>query len=110
MENDVLRIAGKEFHSRLIIGTGKYKNFQEMTAAHEASGAEMVTVAVGEGAAVGASVAGAMRQAASPSMSQAASRKATRGGVPGRPRDLMAATSSPVRRTEPSSWVWHWLR
>jgi thiazole synthase len=46
MENDVLRIAGKEFHSRLIIGTGKYKNFQEMARAHEASGAEMVTVAV----------------------------------------------------------------
>jgi thiazole synthase len=46
MENDVLRIAGKEFHSRLIIGTGKYKSFQEMARAHEASGAEMVTVAV----------------------------------------------------------------
>jgi thiazole synthase len=46
MENDVLRIAGKEFHSRLIIGTGKYKDFKEMAAAHEASGAEMVTVAV----------------------------------------------------------------
>ncbi|MGA2477075.1 MAG: thiazole synthase, partial [Terriglobia bacterium] len=35
-----------EFHSRLIIGTGKYKSFQEMARAHEASGAEMVTVAV----------------------------------------------------------------
>jgi thiazole synthase len=46
MENDVLRIAGREFHSRLIIGTGKYRNFQEMARAHEASGAEMVTVAV----------------------------------------------------------------
>jgi len=46
MENDVLRIAGKEFHSRLIIGTGKYKDFKEMVAAHEASGADMVTVAV----------------------------------------------------------------
>ena len=46
MDNDVLRIAGKEFHSRLIIGTGKYKSFQEMARAHEASGAEMVTVAV----------------------------------------------------------------
>lgn len=46
MNNDVLRIAGKEFHSRLIIGTGKYKTFQEMARAHEASGAEMVTVAV----------------------------------------------------------------
>jgi thiazole synthase len=46
MDNDVLRIAGREFHSRLIIGTGKYKSFQEMALAHEASGADMVTVAV----------------------------------------------------------------
>jgi thiazole synthase len=45
MDNDVLRIADREFHSRLIIGTGKYKSFQEMARAHEASGAEMVTVA-----------------------------------------------------------------
>ncbi|PYU96599.1 MAG: thiazole synthase [Acidobacteria bacterium] len=46
MENDALRIAGREFRSRLIVGTGKYKNFQEMARAHEASGAEIVTVAV----------------------------------------------------------------
>jgi thiazole synthase len=46
MDNDILRIAGREFRSRLIIGTGKYKSFQEMARAHEASGAEMVTVAV----------------------------------------------------------------
>jgi len=46
MENDVLRIAGREFRSRLIVGTGKYRNFQEMVQAHEASGAEIVTVAV----------------------------------------------------------------
>jgi thiazole synthase len=46
MENDVLRIAGREFRSRLIVGTGKYKRFQEMVQAHEASGAEIVTVAV----------------------------------------------------------------
>ncbi len=46
MENDVLRIAGREFHSRLIVGTGKYKSFHEMARAHAASGAEMVTVAV----------------------------------------------------------------
>jgi len=46
MDNDVLQIAGREFRSRLIIGTGKYKSFQEMARAHEASGAEMVTVAV----------------------------------------------------------------
>jgi len=46
MNNDILRIAGKEFHSRLIVGSGKYKSFQEMARAHEASGAEIVTVAV----------------------------------------------------------------
>jgi thiazole synthase len=46
MENDILRISGKEFHSRLIVGTGKYRTFQEMARAHEASGAEIVTVAV----------------------------------------------------------------
>ncbi|MGH9882837.1 MAG: hypothetical protein ACRD6N_15475, partial [Pyrinomonadaceae bacterium] len=34
------------FTSRLIIGTGKYRSFEEMKAAHRASGAEMVTVAV----------------------------------------------------------------
>ncbi|HEV2352543.1 MAG TPA: thiazole synthase [Terriglobia bacterium] len=46
MNNDILRIADKEFHSRLIVGTGKYRSFQEMARAHEASGAEIVTVAV----------------------------------------------------------------
>src|SRR5438876_5739307 len=46
MTNDVLRIADREFHSRLIVGTGKYRSFQEMARAHEASGAEIVTVAV----------------------------------------------------------------
>ncbi len=44
--NDSLVIAGREFHSRLIVGTGKYRSFQEMARAHAASGAEMVTVAV----------------------------------------------------------------
>jgi thiazole synthase len=39
-------IAGRAFASRLIIGTGKYRTFDEMKAAHRASGAEMVTVAV----------------------------------------------------------------
>jgi len=39
-------IAGRAFTSRLIIGTGKYRNHDEMKAAHRASGAEMVTVAV----------------------------------------------------------------
>lgn len=41
-----LVIAGKAFQSRLIVGTGKYKNGRETQAAIEASGAEMVTVAV----------------------------------------------------------------
>lgn len=39
-------IGGRAFTSRLIIGTGKYRTFDEMKAAHRASGAEMVTVAV----------------------------------------------------------------
>ena len=43
---DALAIAGRRFRSRLIVGTGKYRNMQEMMRAHEASGAEMVTVAV----------------------------------------------------------------
>ncbi len=43
---DPLIIAGREFRSRLIVGTGKYKSFQETARALEASGAEMVTVAV----------------------------------------------------------------
>src|SRR5258708_15985194 len=43
---DHFEIAGHAFHSRLIIGTGKYRNYEEMKAAHRASGAEMVTVAV----------------------------------------------------------------
>ncbi len=41
-----LVIAGREFRSRLIVGTGKYRTFQEMQRCHAASGAEMVTVAV----------------------------------------------------------------
>ena len=41
-----LKIAGREFRSRLIVGTGKYRSFQEMQRCHQASGAEMVTVAV----------------------------------------------------------------
>src|SRR6201999_2353113 len=44
--SDQFLLGGKEFSSRLIIGTGKYRSFQEMRAAHKASGAEMVTVAV----------------------------------------------------------------
>src|SRR6185503_11864582 len=43
---DAFVIAGREFRSRLIIGTGKYPSHQIMQAAHDASGADMVTVAV----------------------------------------------------------------
>ena len=39
-------VAGRAFKSRLIIGTGKYKTYAENAAALDASGAEMVTVAV----------------------------------------------------------------
>src|ERR1700720_4921023 len=43
---DHLVIAGKTFNSRLIVGAGKYRSFEEMRRAHQASGADMVTVAV----------------------------------------------------------------
>ena len=46
MKNDVFKIAGKILKSRLIVGTGKYKNFSETAKAVQASGADMVTVAV----------------------------------------------------------------
>jgi len=46
MQSDHLEIAGKKYASRLIIGTGKFKDFETMKRAHAASGAEMVTVAV----------------------------------------------------------------
>src|SRR5918992_4657842 len=45
-QQEKFEIAGRVFTSRLIIGTGKYRTFEEMKAAHRASGAEMVTVAV----------------------------------------------------------------
>ena len=43
---DALTLAGKQYHSRLIVGTGKYRDFAETRRAVEASGAEIVTVAV----------------------------------------------------------------
>jgi thiazole synthase len=43
---DLLTIAGRSFKSRLMVGTGKYKTFSEMKEALDASGAEIVTVAV----------------------------------------------------------------
>jgi thiazole synthase len=45
-KKDQFSIGDRVFTSRLIIGTGKYRSFEEMKAAHKASGAEMVTVAV----------------------------------------------------------------
>jgi len=44
--SDPFTLANRTFRSRLIIGTGKYRSYEEMKAAHRASGAEMVTVAV----------------------------------------------------------------
>jgi len=44
--NDKLIIAGKSYSSRLLVGTGKYKDFTETRAALDASGAEIVTVAI----------------------------------------------------------------
>lgn len=44
--NDKLVIAGREFNSRLMVGTGKYASFQQTAEALEASGAEIITVAV----------------------------------------------------------------
>jgi thiazole synthase len=44
--DEPLVIGGKEFQSRLIVGTGKYPNMELMQQCHEASGADMVTVAV----------------------------------------------------------------
>ena len=43
---DQLTIAGRQFDSRLFVGTGKYRSFAEMARCHQASGAEVVTVAV----------------------------------------------------------------
>lgn len=46
MNNDPLIIAGKSYHSRLLTGTGKYKDTEETRLATEASGAEIITVAI----------------------------------------------------------------
>jgi thiazole synthase len=46
MQEDSWEIAGETYRSRLIVGTGKYKDFEETAKAIEASGAEIVTVAV----------------------------------------------------------------
>ena len=46
LKKDIFKVAGKVLNSRLIVGTGKYKNFIETRNAIKASGAKMVTVAV----------------------------------------------------------------
>ena len=46
MNKNILKIANKNLKSRLIVGTGKYKNFLETAKAVKASGANMVTVAI----------------------------------------------------------------
>ena len=46
MMSDALVIAGKHYRSRLLVGTGKYQDFEETLSAVEASGAEIVTVAI----------------------------------------------------------------
>ena len=46
MKQDILKVAGKNLKSRLIVGTGKYKDFSKTAKAIKASGADMVTVAV----------------------------------------------------------------
>jgi thiazole synthase len=43
---DALTLAGRTFRSRLLVGTGKYKDFEQTRAAVDASGAEIVTVAI----------------------------------------------------------------
>jgi thiazole synthase len=44
--DDLLNIAGKSYHSRLLVGSGKYKDLEETRLATEASGAEIITVAI----------------------------------------------------------------
>ena len=46
MKQDIFKVANKKLKSRLIVGTGKYKNFKETARAVKESGADMVTVAV----------------------------------------------------------------
>ena len=46
MNNDILKIGERSYHSRLLVGTGKYRDMEETRLAIEASGAEIVTVAI----------------------------------------------------------------
>src|SRR5690606_37012409 len=45
-QSDTFKLAGREYTSRLLVGTGKYKDFEQTRAAIQASGAEIVTVAI----------------------------------------------------------------
>ncbi|HZQ34328.1 MAG TPA: thiazole synthase, partial [Dehalococcoidia bacterium] len=45
--DDLLTIAGKTFRSRLMVGTGRHRSADELRASLDASGAEIVTVAIG---------------------------------------------------------------
>ncbi|WJW75325.1 thiazole synthase [Thiohalobacter sp. IOR34] len=45
-QDDSFTLAGREYHSRLLVGTGKYKDMEETRRAVEASGAEIITVAI----------------------------------------------------------------
>ena len=45
-KDDALVVAGRKFSSRLLVGTGKYKDFAQTRAAIDASGAQIVTVAI----------------------------------------------------------------
>ncbi|MCY4577614.1 MAG: thiazole synthase, partial [Chloroflexi bacterium] len=44
--NDPLIIGGKEFKSRLMVGTGRHRSMEEMVASVKSSGAEIITVAI----------------------------------------------------------------
>ena len=44
---DPLLIAGKEFESRIMVGTGRHRTMDEMVSSIEASGAQIITVAIG---------------------------------------------------------------
>ena len=46
LKKDIFKVGGKSLNSRLIVGTGKYKSFSETAKAVQASGADMVTVAI----------------------------------------------------------------
>ena len=43
---DTFNVGGQDYHSRLLVGTGKYKDLEETRLAIEASGAEIVTIAI----------------------------------------------------------------